>query len=332
MTSSPSGNTDLEHETLEAAHASGARIPDFFIVGHPKSGTTALYEMLRRHPQVFMPELKETRFLARELHPRAGVGDPTPRSLEEYLALFAAAGAGQRSGEASPSYLRSRFAARRIAALQPDARIIAILREPASFVQSLHLELMRDHAETESSLERALALEGERRLAEQRGGAPGLVYADYVRYVEQVRRYHEALGRERVLVLIYEDFRAENEATLRRVMSFIGVGVPPSLELTEANPSVRVRSPRLNEMFRSLYLGRGPVARALKAPITALVPASTRRRALSAVQGRVLYGTPRAPDARLVRELRRRFRHEVVALSDYLEIDLVTRWGYDRVD
>ncbi len=89
------------------------------------------------------------------------------------MALFAATGSEQRAGEASPSYLRSRLAAQRIAELRADARIIAILREPVSFLHSLHMELMRDHAETETSLAKALALASERRAAEARGGAPG---------------------------------------------------------------------------------------------------------------------------------------------------------------
>ena len=310
---------------------SAGRVPDFFIVGHPKSGTTALYEMLRAHPEVYMPDLKETRWFARELHPRTPSGTH-PGSLDDYLALFAAARADQRTGEASPSYLRSREAASRIAELQPRARIIAILREPASFLRSLHMELLRDHVETEKDLAKAISLEAERRAEHELARRPGLVYADYVQYVEQLRRYHAAFGREQVLVLIYDDFRADNEATVRRVMSFIGVDDTRPVKLSEANPSVRVRSPRLNEMVRSLYLGRGPVAGALKAPIKALTPEALRRSGLQAFQRRAVYGKPRPADEQLMAELRDRFRGEVVSLSEYLDRDLVRLWGYDGID
>ncbi len=99
------------------------RAPDFFIVGQPKCGTTALYEMLRRHPQIYMPELKEPRFFARELQPAARRGDArsrAPQTLEEYLALFAPARPEQRAGEASPSVPVVAAPPRaRIAALQP---------------------------------------------------------------------------------------------------------------------------------------------------------------------------------------------------------------------
>ena len=77
------------------------RVPDFFIVGHPKCGTTALYEMLRRHPQIYMPDLKEPRFFAPDLRARflagarrgTGVerGHSIPDTFEQYLALFAPA-------------------------------------------------------------------------------------------------------------------------------------------------------------------------------------------------------------------------------------------------
>jgi hypothetical protein len=305
------------------------RIPDFFIVGHPKCGTTALYEMLRRHPQVFMPELKETRFFARELHPRTPERTH-PVTLAQYMELFAPARPDQRAGEASPSYLRSREAAARIAAVQPQARIVAIFREPASFLRSLHLELMRDHVETEKDLGRALALEESRRRDIER--FPGLVYSDYVHYTEQLRRYHAVFDPEQVLVLIYDDFRDDNEATLRRVLAHLDVAEDVPIELREANPTVRVRSPRLNELVRSVYLGRGPLARMVKAPIKALTPQRLRRGGLEAFQRHAVYGQPREPDERETLELRRRFKGEVAELSDYLGRDLVRLWGYDGID
>src|SRR6266487_1139605 len=96
-------------ERVLAERVPAGRVPDFFIVGHHKSGTTALYEMLRRHPQIYMPELKEPRYFASDLRAQF---EPVrtgrlPETLEQYLALFADAREGQLTGEASPSYLRS---------------------------------------------------------------------------------------------------------------------------------------------------------------------------------------------------------------------------------
>ncbi len=311
-------------------------MPDFFIVGNPKSGTTALYEMLRRHPQIYMPELKETRFFAHELHPRLDESDEHPHSLDEYLSLFEGARPEQHAGEASPSYLRSHAAAGRIAELEPAARIIAILREPASFVRSLHMELLRDHVETEKDLRKAIALEAAPREETELGehaGRKRFGYADErVRYVEQLRRYHAVFPREQVLVLIYDDFRIDNEGTVRQVLRFLEVDDTRPVEVTDANASVRVRSPRMYELVRSLYLGRGPLARAVKAVVKAFTTQQLRREGLGALRRQVLYGKPRAADEELMLDLRRRFKGEVVALSEYLDRDLVELWGYGGVE
>ncbi|HEY2719414.1 MAG TPA: sulfotransferase, partial [Solirubrobacteraceae bacterium] len=244
------------------------------------------------------------------------------------LQLFAPARPDQRAGEASPSYLRSREAAARIAAVQPDARIIAILREPASFLRSMHLELLKDHVETEKDFRKAIARERER--GEQK---PVLWYShERVEYVEQLRRYHAAFGPERVLVLIYDDFRSDNEATVHRVLRFLGVDETAPIAPSEANATVLVRSPKAYDMVRSLYLGRGPAAGAVKAAIKALTPQHLRHRGMRKLRDQVLYGKPPAPDEALMLELRQSYKGEVEALSDYLQRDLVALWGYDRIE
>jgi Sulfotransferase domain len=309
-------------------------MPDFFIVGHPKSGTTALYQMLRSHPQIYMPDLKETRFFARELHADLEESSAHPDTLEEYLSLFAAAGPEQRAGEASPSYLRSRAAAKRIAELEPAARIIAILREPASFLRSMHLELLRDHVEMEKDLRKAIALEEiryQKREIDDTAQQGPRYSVERVRYVEQLRRYHAVFAPEQVLVLIYDDFRADNEGTVRQVLRFLGVDHTLPIEVADAHPSVRVRSPRAYELVRSLYLGRGPAARAVKAGVKALTTQQLRHSGIGTFRRQVLYGKPRPADEELMLELRRRFKGEVVALSEYLDRDFVKLWGYDSV-
>jgi Sulfotransferase family len=312
------------------------RVPDFFIVGHAKSGTTALYEMLRRHPQIYMPASKEPWYLARELHDRPPPRpDGIARTLDEYLLLFADALPSQRIGEASPLYLWSRTAADAIAGVAPRARIVAILREPASFLRSLHLQFVETYVETESDFRTALSLEQERREGRQippyTYWPQTLLYSEHVRYVEQLERYRAAFATERMLVLIYEDFKRDNEATLRTVMRFLEVDDAGPVELIEANPTVAVRSQRVHELVHAVSVGRGPVSVAVKRALKALTPRGLRRSALRATQQRVLYTSPPAPEERLMLELRRRFKGEVEALSEYLDRDLVSLWGYDRL-
>src|SRR6185312_12290848 len=261
-------------------------------------------------------------------HPGLQPGDPQPDTLDEYLELFAAAQPGQLIGEASPSYLRSESAAARIAELAPDARIIAILREPASFLRSMHLELLKDHEESEKDFGRAIARE-----RREQDTKPVLWYSpERVRYTEQLRRYHDAFGADQVLVLIYDDFRADNERTIRRVLRFLEVDETLPIAPSEANRTVLVRSPRAYAALRSLYLGRGPAARVLKGVIKMLTSRRLRRDGIYAIRHRVLYGEPSEPDRELMLQLRRSFKPEVVALSEYLDRDLVALWGYDEID
>ncbi|HXB65442.1 MAG TPA: sulfotransferase [Solirubrobacteraceae bacterium] len=313
------------------------RLPDFFIAGHHKCGTTALYEMLRTHPQIYMPERKEPKFFAADLRQRGRrVDTGDPETLEQYLALFAPARRDQRTGEASPTYLWSRSAANEIAQLQPDARVIAILREPAAFLHSLHLHWLLHHVESERDFHRALALEPQRRAGRRiprRSHWPqALLYSDQVRYVEQLRRFHKALTPERVLVLIYDDFRADNEATVRRVLRFLDVEDTAPVRVLEANPTkVQVRAVRVDAAIRSVYAGRGPLARAVRAGVRRVASERVRRETFPALRRRLVWGSPQPPDERVVRDVRRRFSGEVEALSEYLGRDLVGLWGYDQL-
>jgi len=324
---------------LRRVRASGRRTPDFFIVGHAKCGTTALYEMLQAHPQIYMPAIKETQFLSRALHyreqPHAGPATVRPRTLDAYLSLFAPAAPEQNAGEASTDYLRTLATAPRIAALQPDARIVAIFREPVSFLSSLHLQLLQVGIETESDFATAMELEQERsegrKVPRRSGWPPALMYSQHVRYVDQLRSYHDCFGRERVLVLIYDDFRRENEGAVRQVQRFLEVDDSLEIQRAEANPTVRVRSRRAERMLHSVSVGRGPVSVAAKTAMKALTSERLRRGALRAVKRVVVEKEPQPPDERVTQALRRRFKGEVVAASEYLGRDLVSLWGYDEV-
>jgi hypothetical protein len=314
--------------------AASGRVPDFFIVGHAKSGTTALYSMLRRHPQIFMPGAKEPWFFAEELHDRTPPRpEGTPKTLEEYVSWFAGAGAGQRVGEASPLYLWSHTAAGRIAQVQPDARIIAILREPASFLRSLHLQFLQTYVETESDFAKALALEPARRAGREipryTYWPQALLYSEHVRYVDQLRRYEAAFGREQMLVLTYDDFKQDNEGTVRQVLRFLAVDDAVPIEPLHANPTVHVRSQRTHELLHAVSVGRGPLSLAVKSAIKRVVPRRLRRGALHTIRGRLIYTEPPPADDLVMLELRRRFKGEVVALGDLLGRDVVRLWGYD---
>lgn len=312
-----------------------SRVPDFFIVGQPKTGTTALHAMLSRHPQIYMPELKEPYFLADEL-----ADDPPPAALpttlSEYLALFTPAAPGQLTGEATVFYLWSATAARNIARLRPDARIIAVLREPASFLHSLHLHFVKHNMETEKDLRRALALDPARRTGQYlpHGGywPQLLAYSEHTRYMDQLRRYRDLFPENRLLVMLYDDFRADNRATIRRILNFLKVDANIPLAEIEANQSARVRSRRAAGMLDAVSEGRGPGLSVVKTAVETLTSQRVRRGAKGIISRHVVYAKPRTPDSELMAELRARFLPEVRALAKYLDRDLMTLWGYDGLE
>jgi hypothetical protein len=92
-----------------------------------------------------------------------------------------------------------------------------------------------------------------------------------------------------------------------------------------------VRSQQLDDAVHAVSVGRGPLSRAVKASVKAVAPRGLRRRALHTTRRRVVHADAPAPDEELMVELRRRFKGEVVALSEYLGRDLVSLWGYDGV-
>lgn len=314
------------------------RVPDFFIVGPPKSGTTALYEMLGRHPEIYMPDIKEPRFFATDMRSRfqPARGHRLPETVEDYLSLFTAATPEQCVGEASSLYLSSRTAARAIADVQPAARIIATVREPASFLRSFHLQLLRSHVETKKDLRTAIALEPARSQGKhipRRSHLPQLLqYSEQVRYVEQLRRYRAVFPPEQMLVLIYDDFRRDNQATLQTVLRFLAVDDEYPLEEVNVKQTTRtMRSQQLDDLLHSVSLGRSPLPRAAKVTVKALMPSQLRQNAFRAIRRRGVYGDAPPLDEDFMLELRRRFEPEVVALSEYLDRDLVELWGYDRL-
>lgn len=329
---SPSGSLEFPGEP--GVGAPNRRIPDFFIVGHQKCGTTALYMMLQDHPQIYMPAEKEPRFF---IPPRAPtqVNKPPP-TLDSYLALFDGAGPDQRAGEASPQYLRYEGAAAAIAEVQPRARIIAILREPASFLRSFHSQMLHNRVETQKDFRKAMGLEDARRRGERLPRwcrrPEWLLYSDYVRYAEQLRRFHASFPPEQVLVLVYEEYRRDNEAAVRQVLRFLEVDDSLPIDHVDTKPLKDVRAQRLHHLTTSLQEARRNPAAANRAlrTLDALIPSGMREAFGS--QWRGLIYRPRAqPSEAFMLELRRRFKPEVEAVSEYLGRDLVSLWGYDRI-
>ena len=222
--------------------------PDTFIVGAFKAGTTALYEYLRAHPQVFMCIPKEPMYFGHDLTPRY-----RRMSQDEYLGLFRAAREGQRAGEASPWYLYSTRAAREIHDFNDTARIIVMLRNPVDVMYSQHAQLVFNKREDLTDFAQALAAEPDRRAGRRvPAGAirpEALYYRHSVRFAEQLRRYLDVFGRESVHVVFFDDLVADPRAVYRATLEFLGIDESVAIDPSIHNPSRQVRSGWLQQVI-----------------------------------------------------------------------------------
>jgi GT2 family glycosyltransferase len=285
-------------------------------------------DYLATHPEIYMAP-KEMHYFGADL--RFGP-QFFRRDLAAYLAEFDAWNGQRRVGEASVWYLFSTRAAAEIKAFSPEARIILMLREPVEMLYSLYYYFHFDGNEPLPTFEQALAAEadrtGGRRPCRQTYFAQGLAYRQVVRYTEQVRRYFEVFGRERVHVIIYDDFAADVFAAYRQTLEFLGVdskGCDPGFNVV--NPAKRVRSPALRAVMGDPLVRSAVLAlrRWLPRPVfAALQRIDARLRQFNAsVQPR----PPLAPDLRA--RLKREFAPEVERLSELLGRDL-THWSQDQ--
>jgi hypothetical protein len=201
-----------------------------------------------------------------------------------------------------------------------------------SLIRSLHMQHVQVFVEDCNDLMRAIELEEERsqgrslpKTVEFKPAA--LMYRDYVRFVDQLRRYEEHFPRERIHVIVYNDLLADNVAVVRGILNFIGVDDRFAIEPAKANPSVRIRSQRLHSVSHAVTVGRTPGTRPVQRVIKAVTPQTLRHKALRRVRRQVSVA-PGAADPQVVQRLRELFVGEVVALSEYLERDLVSEWDY----
>ncbi len=238
--------------TFGRATAAARPLPDFLILGAQKSGTTALFAYLRKHPSVSGPLWKEVSFFDRHY----------TRGARWYRGNFPLR-RGRIVGEASPSYVFHPLAPQRVADLVPDARLIVLLRNPVdrAYSQYQHeVELGREPL----SFEDALAAEDERLRGEvdRMVAEPayfstawwGHTYRMRGLYAEQLERWLAVFPREQLLVLSNEELADDTHGAYARVLEHIGA--PPhrladyprvfDREYGEMQPATRQR---LSEYF-----------------------------------------------------------------------------------
>jgi hypothetical protein len=253
-------------------------LPNFFVIGAPRSGTTSVYEYLDAHPDVYMSTTKEPDFFAQPevdaVHPLGG--EPQERSLVDdaeqspdlaaqlapYQKLFAGATGQSRRGEASALYLGHPTAAWHLRSYMPDAPVVVILRNPAERAFSHVVHAKRIYAESgvsspagaegrtiDEEFERAVKVATTEGMPEVTVSEPEIwVRAGF--YHAHLTRWFELFPREQFAIFLFEDLATDAPGVMKTIYGHLGIDVSFKLPTTEAfNASVVPKNQRLFQAF-----------------------------------------------------------------------------------
>ena len=235
-----------------------------FIVGQPKSGTTALAHQLNQHPDICMALPKEPHYFATDLHKESDEFHGKQRDFyirkpEQYSALFNDKKA-KILGEASTGYLYSKAAAHNIHAYNPNALIVILLRNPVQLVHSLHMQYVNEATEDETIFEEALKKESSRKQGELIPSGvrtPSyLFYSERIKYAEQVERFIKSFPRENIIIATSEEYQADNSAFYHKVLSHLPVSQSFEPSFERVHDSKNVRFHKLNSFMHTPALRR----------------------------------------------------------------------------
>ncbi len=212
--------------------------PNFLIVGAVKSGTTSLYEYLKQHPDIFMPEWKELSFF---------IGDffsPLHRVKKSnfYDKVFSKAHNQSAVGEVSTAYLYDMDSPKLIKKELGKIKIIILLRDPVAMSYSLYDHQLRREGETVESFEKALEREATRKADPNfrkkcYGWHANYYYYQRGQYYSQVKRYIDTFGKDYVLVILFEELVSETSSIVKNTFQFLGVDDTFVPEIKVHNPA-----------------------------------------------------------------------------------------------
>ena len=296
-----------------------ANVPNFLIVGAGKSGTTSIYHYISQHPEVFMSDPKEPRFLSfGEERTFNGPGDhiskkSTIYKFEEYCALFKNAERYKARGEASVDYLFfHRHVIPNIKRYIGDPKIIIILRNPVDRAYSAYTYLCRDGWE-KLSFEEALQHEEERKIL---GYKWMWRYKEVGLYSEQVKAFIDNFSKVRIF--LYEDLLNNTQNLIKNIFSFLEVDTEfHPVTLTHHNASGIPRNKLINSLFVKPK-GLHKVARTLGGFVLGRKGWVNLREKL---RGRILEKVTPLPED-IAEELREYYRNDIIKLENIIGRDL----------
>jgi hypothetical protein len=300
------------------------RFPDFFLVGAPRCGTTALSRYLADNPQVCFSRPKEPHYFAL-LAPDSSLEDLETAYLSRH---FAHHHAGHRAiGEGSVSYLYSPHAIERILTVNSDARFIAILRNPLEMLPSYHLRMLFILCEDVEDFAAAWRLQDARARGEHVPrhciDARLLLYREVARYGVQIERLYRVAGRDRCHVVVFDDLARDPAAVYREALKFIGVDDDGRTTFKRRFPSRIYRYRWLQELLYSVRSRRAHAVDTLQR-MARVTKGRGRRKSLVKRLARWnrIERRPAPLDADMKTALRAALADDVATLSDLLARDL----------
>lgn len=212
-------------------------IPNLFIVGAPKCGTTAWVDYLKSHPEIFFSAVKEPYYFCSDFSPGWRITD-----RDEYLALFKGSEDATVVGEASVRYLYSEVAAANIRAFNPDAKIIILVRDQVAYLPSLHNQQIFNGIENVPDFERAWRMSGSRDQTNMPHWNQESVMLDYRRqgaFSEQVERFTAHFPLEQIRIFHFRDWTRDPRSTYLEILRFLGVQDDGRTEFAPVNEAKR---------------------------------------------------------------------------------------------
>ncbi len=309
-------------------------MPNFLIIGAPKSGTTALYHYLKQHPKIYMSPVKEPGFFAFEgLNiesgpPPAKSDGSTARPLDssnryrelinnaiteigQYQALFDGVGDEIAIGEASPAYIYHPKAPQGIHHYIPDARLIAILRHPVERAYSSFIHRVQQGGEPILDFRQVLEKEDYSKRNDVWWGERHYIRVGF--YYEQMRRYFDIFDRNQIKVYLYEDLVRDSTGLLEDILGFVGVNGD---WLPDVSKKHLVSGIPKNQLLNSLLTQPNPIKSGLKA----ILPEQFRKQIVSKIQKHNIAKPPLSPEVR--QELNNLYREDILKLQELINRDL----------
>lgn len=293
-------------------------IPNFFIIGVAKAGSTSLYHYLKQHPHIYMSSLKEPKFFALtgEKLNFKGPGDRENVSraimdIKSYRALFHGVSNETAIGEASVLYLYSQNALKHIRQYTPNAKLIVILRDPVDRAYSNFLALRRQGCEPFADFSQALQ-EEERRI--RNNWHPRWYYTHRGFYYAQLKPYWDTFHHSQIKICLYDDLCAQPVALLQAIFRFLDVDdafIPDTSIKYKESPRV----PR-SKMLHTLQTHPNIVKFTLKL----LLPTGLRHRIRTELGRRNLVKP--SPSPRVRRKLIQIYREDILKLQNLIQRDL----------